>query len=417
MLIKDWKVILTSFFYFIKLIFITKKYDVVFVSSNYFNRDQNGKNLLFKPMIESCNKNNLNFIILEDTDLKGEYQNFSRSNDSIPFDFISLLQVILRKFYNLRYEKPVTEKDIYLREFKISKILKKIFFRKFTSKVYITLLWNNVTLWRSIDPDSCVIDYQHGIIFDGHDRYVKDGNPPKIKSENNICTFVHGDIYKKLLINGDKSRFYSNENVINVGLKKELRNQNVPSSNNKKILFSLQVVPDFTGEVIYSYIDKVKKLLDCNAEFFSKNEYQIILKHHPRYTLHNCPEINFDYDFIKFNEEKSIEHLLNNVGLHMTFHSTSAIDASMMGIPTVFVDMHELFSPYEIFINQYEYPLKNFVVKDPKDLQSILVKLEDKQIYIDSCNSIYSWSRELTSDFNEDAFKNFIFDKVKASSK
>ena len=65
-----------------------------------------------------------------------------------------------------------------------------------------------------------VIDYQHGIIFDGHDRYVKDGNPPKVKSENNICTFVHGDIYKKLLIDGDKSRFYSNENVINVGLKR-----------------------------------------------------------------------------------------------------------------------------------------------------------------------------------------------------
>ena len=56
-------------------------------------------------------------------------------------------------------------------------------------------------------------------------------------------------------------------------------------------------------------------------------------------------------------------------------------------------------------------------MKDPKDLQSILVKLEDIQIYIDSCNSIYSWSRELISNFNEDVFKNFIFDKVRANAK
>ena len=119
MLIKDWSAILTSLFYFIKLIFVTKKYDLVFVSSNYFNRGNNDKNLLFEPMIESCIKNKLNFIILEDTDLKGEYQNFRRSNNSIPFDFITLLQVILRKCYDLRYKKPTTEKDLYLRELKI----------------------------------------------------------------------------------------------------------------------------------------------------------------------------------------------------------------------------------------------------------------------------------------------------------
>tara|TARA_Y100000385_G_scaffold289286_1_gene358243 strand:- start:2912 stop:4165 length:1254 start_codon:yes stop_codon:yes gene_type:complete len=417
MLIKDWSAILTSLFYFIKLIFVTKKYDLVFVSSNYFNRGNNDKNLLFEPMIESCIKNKLNFIILEDTDLKGEYQNFRRSNNSIPFDFITLLQVILRKCYDLRYKKPTTEKDLYLREFKISKILKKFFFRKFTSKVYITLLWNNVTLWRTVDPDSCVIDYQHGIIFNGHDGYIKDDSPPNIKSRNNVHTFVHGNIFKKILINGDKSGFYRDNNVINIGLKKVTNTKSITTTNSKKILFSLQIVPDFTDEVIYRYIDKVKKLLDFNAEFFSKNDYKIIFKHHPRYTSKNCPEINFEYDFIELNEEKSIENLLNSVDLHMTFHSTSAIDAAMMGIPTIFIDMHEQFSPYEIFINQYKYPLKNYVVKDLKDLQRILVILEDKQIYSDSCNTIYSWSRELASNYNEDVFKNFIFGKIKGNSK
>ena len=35
--------------YFLKLIFIPKDYDVVFVSSETFNRGKGGENFLFKP--------------------------------------------------------------------------------------------------------------------------------------------------------------------------------------------------------------------------------------------------------------------------------------------------------------------------------------------------------------------------------
>ena len=139
-------------------------------------------------MIESCKKNNLKFIIFEDADLKGEYNDFLRSNHSIPFDFISLFQIILRKFFNLIYKNPLSENENYIREYKISNVIKNFFFRKFNSKVYITLLWNNVTLWRNIDPDSCVVDYQHGVIFDGEKGYIKDGRPPEIKSD---MTLLH----------------------------------------------------------------------------------------------------------------------------------------------------------------------------------------------------------------------------------
>ena len=93
------KSILISTYYFLKLIFFSKKYDVVFVSSTFFNRGEGGENLLLKPMIEYCNRNNLKYMIFEDTDLKGVYDNFSRNRDSIPFDFISLIQILLRKIF------------------------------------------------------------------------------------------------------------------------------------------------------------------------------------------------------------------------------------------------------------------------------------------------------------------------------
>ena len=80
-------------------------------------------------------------------------------------------------------------------------------------------MFNNVTLWRSINPDACVVDYQHGIIFDGHDRYVKDGQPPMIKLSNNVVTMVYGDTFKNILINNE-NQIFTDKNVIKVGLNK-----------------------------------------------------------------------------------------------------------------------------------------------------------------------------------------------------
>ena len=64
------KRVFTSMCYFLKLVFIGRKYDVVFVSSTAFNRGEGGENLLFKPMIDCCKKNDLSYMVLEDTFFK-----------------------------------------------------------------------------------------------------------------------------------------------------------------------------------------------------------------------------------------------------------------------------------------------------------------------------------------------------------
>ena len=72
-------------------------------------------------MIDSCKKNNLKYVIFEDTDLKGIYRNFNRSKEAVPFDFISLIQIVLRKLYNLFFKEPTEINKIYSREKKFQK--------------------------------------------------------------------------------------------------------------------------------------------------------------------------------------------------------------------------------------------------------------------------------------------------------
>ena len=168
MIIKNWKSVLKSMWYFLPLIFVKREYDVVFVCSSSFNRGKNGENVLFKPMIEYCKRNKLNYIIFEETYFKS-YIDYKINHNSIPLDFITILQIVLKKILNLIYKKPSSLDEIYFQDIKISKILKTLFFNRFRSKFYITLIWSNVTLWRYINPSSCVADYQHAYLCIGED--------------------------------------------------------------------------------------------------------------------------------------------------------------------------------------------------------------------------------------------------------
>ena len=413
MIISDWKNMLASARYFLKLIFISKEYDVVFMSSAFFNRGEAGENLLLKPMIEFCKKNNISYAIIEDTDLKGEYKSFVRNKESIPFDFISLLQIFFRKIYNLIVKKPTNLNEEYARDLKISSILKSLFFKRFSSKVYLTLLWNNVTLWRRISPNACIADYQHGIIFDGHRGYVIDGNPPHVKSSNEVFTLVYGGRFKNLLIENDNSGFYNEKNVIRVGLNKIIDKPKITSRSNKKILFTLQITADFQEkEFNKQYVQIVEKLIDNNAEFLSSNNYQIIFRHHPRYSSNECPQINIEYDFVSFDNKTPMADLLSNVSIHITFNSTSAFDAAMMGRPTIFIDMHDPQSPTEIFFNQYIYPLQDWVIKDYEDLKYLLIEADNQYVYDNSCMDVYEWSKGFYQDFDERIFRDFILEQI-----
>ena len=368
----------------------------------------------FKPMIECCKKNSLNYAVFEETYFKS-YLDYDLNEGSISLDFITIIQIISRKFFNLIYQKPISVDEIYFQDFKISNILKSLFFNNLNSKVYITLIWNNVTLWRCVNPSACIIDYQHGYIYDGEAEYMLNGKPPKVKSANNVLALVHGDRYKRILIDNDESGFYSEENVITVGLNNLKDSNKKILSNNKKILFTLQLTPDFTDEENDAYIQKIENLIEINSSFLSSNNYEIIFKHHPRYSKHHCKDINIKYQFVRFNNDAPILDLFDEVSLHITFHSTSAFDAALTGIPTIFIDMHEPLSPDEMFFKQYNYPCRDCIVENYEDLKNILINLGDKNIFNNYSNDVLMWSQEFYSDFNEIVFEKFLMDKINNS--
>ena len=428
MIIKDWKNFFISMKYFLKLIFSRKEYDVVFVSSVIFNRGSESENILFRPMIDCCKKNNLKYIIFEDTDLKGIYSNFNRSKEAVPFYFVSLIQIVLRKLFNLFSKEPAEINENYLRESKISKILRIIFFNRFYSKVYITLIWNNATLWRSINNDACIIDYQHGVIFNGHEGYLLDGSPPKVKSLNKIDTMVYGDTFKKILMINDKSNFYNKDNLIKVGFNKTSCPLKELPSLNKKILFTLQITPDSISKAVNeNYIKIVENLISANADYLKANDFKLIIRQHPRFSPNHCPSVNLEYDFISFDNFTPMPDLIDDVCMHITFNSTSVFEASMIGLPTIFINMHDQEFPKEInsnkvfsndiFLNDYKYPFKDLFVKSYKDLENILIKLNDKTVYDDYCKRVYEWSSDLYSDFDTDAFEDFLLSKINIKNK
>ena len=428
MIIKDWKNFFISMKYFLKLIFSRKEYDVVFVSSIVFNRGSESENILFRPMIECCKKNNLKYLIFEDTDLKGIYSSFNRSKEAVPFDFISLIQIALRKFYNFFLKESIGIDEIYLREKKISKILRKIFFNRFYSKVYITLIWNNATLWRSINTNACIVDYQHGVIFNGHEGYLLDGMPPKVKSLNNIDTMVYGDTFKKILMANDRSNFYNESNLIKVGFNKISGPLRELPYLNKKILFTLQITPDsISKDVNENYVNTLEHIISVNADFLKKNDFKLIFRHHPRFSPDHCPSINLDYDFVSHDDFTPMSELIGDVCMHITFNSTSVFEASMNRVPTIFIDIHDQEFPKEtypnnifandIFLNEYKYPFKDLFVKTYKDLENILIKLNDKTVYDDYCRAVYEWSKDLYSDFDKTAFEDFLMQKINIKNK
>jgi hypothetical protein len=104
----------------------------------------------------------------------------------------------------------------------------------------------------------------------------------------------------------------------------------------------------------------------------------------------------------------SIDKIIDDISLHITSKSTTAFDLALKGIPTVFVDMLESRSPKDIFFNQYNYPIKEFILSDEVRLQYLLSIIEDDEKYQEYSQLVYNWAREFYQDFNEEKFLSFL---------
>ena len=403
----NFKYLMKSMFFFLKAFFIKQKYDVVFVYLNHFNRGNDSKNSFLAPMIETCQRNKIRYIIFEDTDLKGAYGQYPRNREAVPFDFITLLRILFRKVYGKKHLMKNKNDQYFIRERTFSKILNKTLFRNFDFNVCINMAGENLTLFRGLNSEALVCEYQHGIIYDGHEDYMINSKADDYILKNKAIFLLFGKGFQDLLIDRDISGYYNQYTAIDIGTV-SLHSNNVKYDNNRIIVFSLQITTDMDYSELVKYVNVVNNIIQTNARFFEENNYEIILKHHPRFDAIKCPDIELNYSFLKFAGDKRLDELLEESSLHMTFHSTTAFEAALKSIPTIFVDINQFFSPYEIFFNQYKYPLENLRITKNLDLQNILKFLDDSTKYKESCQLSYQWAKSFYSDYDEEKFLNLV---------
>lgn len=383
--------------YFISHNFYKEEYDVVFVYHNHFNRGGNGENMFFEPFISTCKEHDINYKVFEETSLDGKFSMYPRNKDAIPLDFLTLVQFILRKIFSSNRIDYSNYDNFYKREVKVSKVLKTIFFRQFKSKIYIVLAHNNVELWRVVDPKSIIIDYQHGMIWNGHDNILVNSMPAEIKVYNDLTIMLYGKGFKQLLLENDKTNFFNDKNTIDIGYYLPISPLN-KKLNNKVILYTLQNV-DLESNT--EYYNMIKNLLYDNKEFLEKNGYKVLIKNHPRYNRNDKLTFDEDLSFVSFVDDNIlIDDLVDKVSIHLTSKSTTTFDLALKGIPTIFTDMLDVRSPRDMFINQYNYPFENYIMKDVKELESVLLNLENENIFNETSIEVYNWARKFYQDFD-----------------
>ena len=99
--------LITSFIYFILQIFKKKHYQIIFYSPIHFNRGRNNQNKYFKELIDTCHKNKITYLFLEEPDAKSSYK---RSENAVPFDFLFYLLIF---FFLLLVQLQIQLYQIY----------------------------------------------------------------------------------------------------------------------------------------------------------------------------------------------------------------------------------------------------------------------------------------------------------------
>jgi hypothetical protein len=399
-----------SLSFFSSLIIFKKDVDVVISYPTTFNRGSNKENILIKPLVNALKAEGLNYIVFEEGDLSRSFGGYQFTDHSVPLTFVTSIEMIVRKILQI----ILITASIETREKVLTKILAALFFRNFSTQIVITLISHKVALWRTCFPGSHIYDYQHGIIFDGDWGYLLDGKPPKFKTENKIKTLTHGKSVSNMLIKNDKTDFYNSSTTFDIGLQKlEYKRPTLNQSNKpiKKILFSLQDAADGSLEDLSFYLAKVECFLSEIADHLIENNLIITFRHHPRSNMKFQTNFIDKYSFaVPALKNTDLESMLADHDLHLTFNSSSAIEAAYIGVPTIFLELENpsdgdfpnLSAKYTHF-KQLNYPLKNFIAHNGAEFVDLLIKIKSEGLQ-ESSKIVNEWINLLYSDFNSERF-------------
>lgn len=376
-----------SLIYFFTNIFKNKKYDVVFYYPVHFNRSGNQNNF-FEPLYKICKKNNLKYLVIEEPEF-GE--KVFRNNSTIPFDFMLVLVLILRKIIPLKKFETFEH-----REWFIGAILKKTFLRNFHFNNLIVLSNSMLGIFRGLNKDGKLFDYQHGVITSSHGGYISENNTPsKHIKVNNSNVLVYGKNFKKVLTTAIKDDYYDNHCFV---LGQAIKSNYQYNYKEKNVLFSLQFVDKNIerNKKIYLFLED---LIIKSKEFFIKNNIILLLKHHPRFSNEIDLSSLYDLSFVKVFEKDLLSGLKESF-LHMTLHSTTTFEASSFGIPTILLD-NDILNP-SFFVDDYNFPLG--ILEKNEFTNKMQHYLSDEKVYESDSKKVFSWYQDFYSDIDEKMF-------------
>jgi len=368
-----------------------QSYDIIFYYPQHFNRDKKARNSFFSPLLAICKSNNIHYLVLEEPDKKTE---LARNQEAIPFDIYFYIILIFRKLIPTCIFKKKDKKEQL-----IGDIMRKITLAKFNAKIIITLSNSMGGFWRGYNKNARIIDYQHGIIYKNHPGYFNKGQAASNIFQNNKEVAVWGkgfyDVFEK------NKKYYKNKVHI-LGYPQLSEKEKVVTTYNKRLIFSLQFVPELTIDIKKEMLIEIKKTLNEINKLSKETKPRVLLVNHPRhnYTI-DLTSLANKFNFVSIiNSDELIYN--QDYLLHITFYSTTCFEMAMKGIPTYFLSSKKIRNN-KIFIEDYNYP-----ITQRNSITECIKLYHNKQTRTEHGYLVKEWSKYYFQPLDADLFLEFI---------
>ena len=381
---------LKSFFQFLKI--LGKRYDIVFYYPQYFNR-ANGENPFFTDFISTCDTHSINYLLIEEPSIES---NNPRNKKALAFDVFFLKIWVLRKVFPSQLFNNFEKRENF-----VGRLINLITFGSFKAPVYITISNSMGGVLRGINKNARIFDYQHGIINSRQPGYFSSHGATDLIKHNSKEILVHGPGFVKVFMLVDSN--YYQDKVHPIGTS-AINKDSI--SKGSRILIAMQIVETenrpqswFQEQVDLLYY-QFKIIEDSN----NHKDLCILIKNHPRSKQSFDMSKLLSFPFVKLYDEKDS---LQNIGLHVTFFSTTAFEFASKGIPTLFLYSDVIREGKTIFEDEYQYPFKT-----PRSILEWIEIISDSVAEKEVDRAIKDWYQKFYTSYDENLFLKLVNPKT-----
>lgn len=368
---------------------------ILFYYPQHFNRNEEGTNPFFKPLLETCQRHNISYRLYEEPGGNGLPHDHKAKSAR---NFLLLVRIV-RKIVSLLLK----HKNYYEREKVVAKIVNSLTLGYYKSDIYITISGSMFCLFASLNPCAQVYDLQHGILCKRHKTFF-DQTTHKLRSQYknpNLKFMLWGDGFKRILVKGDEEVMNNKVNVIGHPLYSNfvVKRLYAKKCGIHNILFSLQLTDDLSTAQLESMKNEIVEVLEQTKDM----NVIIWMKHHPRYN--NCIDISdlFNKYHHAKQTNKTLADLSKKIDLHLTFFSTSAFEYASYGIPTFFCNTSIQNDGINMFYDEFNYPLY-----ESQSLKEVIETLNNPTTYELHSTIVKDWCAKHFSPYNESEFLKIV---------